>query len=368
MKGENLNYKNFIETLGSDNTKKVALSLSKIGEHDYENCTPIDIEQIILSMKPNSPKAITTISYMLGLYAKYLGNNDMINIVDDIDRNALWSIAKPMANKKFISNNVFENAYKDIGIYEEYNSLYIQTLFRAVYEGIYCDDMSVLKNLRGSDIELPDGKFFEIRNEELSDGKFREREFENSRFSKIRNDKLPDGKFSERQRSCRFLECQRSMVILREDSGYEYELCISNELAENLMKLSKINTWERRNRFGTCHIKTTGIHEDSCFKVETRKDSSEYSYRYTYYRILRKISKEYLEYNLLPLQLYISGIMHRIKINLEGHDISIEEAFSNGNRNRIVGKVISEELRRCNCNTEVKNFREMVIGHLEVFL
>lgn len=367
MKNESL-YKNFVETLGSDNTKKVATSLSKIGEHDYENCTPIDIEQIILSMNPNSPKAITTISYMLSLYAKYLGNDDMQNMVRDIDRNALWSMAKPMANKKFISNNVFENAYKDIGIYEEYNSLYIQTLFRAVYEGIYCDDMSVLKNLRGSDVyEKPsNGKFSNFQNKELPGGKFsyeQNKELLDGKFFNFQNEKLPSGKFLKIRN-----EKYQSMVKLREDSGYEYELCISNELAENLMKLSEINTWERRNRFGTCHIKTTGIHEDSCFKVETRKDSSEYSYRYTYYRILRKISKEYLEYNLLPLQLYISGIMHRIKINLEGYDISMEEAFSNGNRNRIVGKVISDELKRCNCSTEVKNFREMVMGHLDVFI
>jgi hypothetical protein len=155
---------------------------------------------------------------------------------------------------------------------------------------------------------------------------------------------------------------------LKEDNGNEYELLISNELAKDLKKLAEINIWERRNRFGTCQIKTTGLYKDSCFKVETRKNASQYSYRYTYYRILRKISKEYLEYSILPLELYISGIMHRIEIDLNRHDIELQEAFSSRNKNRTVNKIISEELRRCNCNTEVKNFREIVIGHLDVFI
>lgn len=315
-------YAKFIETFDSGNTQKVARSLYQLGEHDYSNCTPIDVEQIILSMKPGSPKAITTISYMLSLYAKYLGNDDLYHISKDIDRSALWSMAKPMAKKKFISYPVFKSVYNEIGVYEEYNAFYIQTLFRCLYEGIYSDDMSVIKNLRGSDIH---------------------------------QDKCAP-------------EVYRNTIKLREDDGHEYELLISNGLAEDLRKLSQINIWERRNRFGTCRINITGLYEDSCFKVENRKGSKEYAYRYTYYRILRKISKEYLEYNLLPLQLYASGIMYRIKANLKMYDIDLEEAFSNRNKNRIVNKVILEELRRCNYNIEVKNFREMVSGHLDMFV
>lgn len=346
-------YKDFVATFDSENSKKVARSLKQIGEYDYTNCTPIDIQNIILSMKPNSPKAITTIAYMLSLYAKYLDNDDMYHIARDIDRNVLWAMAKPIAKKKFISHSTFENVYKEVGVYEEYNSFYLQTLFRAVYEGIYCDDMSVLKNLRGSDIEeLPDGKFSKHESARSILGVRK-----NDYISEHEINELLDGKFFDFQN-----------VTLREDNGNEYKLAISNRLAEDLKKLAEINIWERKNRFGTCKVKITGLHDDSCFKVEKRKDSSEYSYRYTYYRMLRKISKEYLEYNLLPLQLYVSGIMHRIEERLKEHDIGLEEAFSNNNKNRMVNKIILEELKRCNCDTEVKNFREMVIGHLDVFL
>lgn len=305
-------FEKFINTLGSLNTAKVARSLSDIGNHDYSNVTPIDLEQIILGLKPNSPKAITTIVYILGLYAKYLDNNEMYHMTRDLDRNALWARAKNDAPKKFISHSSFENVYHDIGVYEEYNSFYQQTLFRCLYEGIYNDDMSVIKNLRASDIK-------------------------------------------------------ENIVTLREDNGKEYSLYVSDKLAEDLKKLGTIDVWERKNRYGTCKIKTMGLHDDSCFKVENRKGSSEYSYRYTYYRILRKIAKEYLEYNLLPLQTYVSGMMYRISVNLKECGITLEEAFSSGNKNRDVNRIISDELSRCNCNTEVRNFREMVNGHLDVF-
>ena len=183
---------------------------------------------------------------------------------------------------------------------------------RNVIQGIYNDDMSVVKNLRASDVN-------------------------------------------------------GDIVTLREDNGNSYEIQVSSALAEDLKKLGNVDLWERRNRYGTVKITINGLYPDSCFKVENRKGSSEYSYRFTYYRILRKIAKEYLEYNLLPLQLYVSGIMFRIGLRLQEHGISLEEAFAPQNKNRIVNKAISWELNRCNCNTEVRNFREIVKGHIDVF-
>ena len=309
----NSDYDGFVKTFDAKNTIKVIRSLKKLGEYDYSNITPVSLEQIILSMKPNSPKAITTICYVLSLYAKHIGNDKLYYMVQDIDRSAVWIMAKPLASKKFISKSSFENVYHDIGVYEQYNSFYIQTLFRCLYEGIYNDDMSVIKNLRSSDIK-------------------------------------------------------GNVITLKEDDENTYDLTVSDKLANDLIVLGRLDIWERRNRYGTCRIKITGLHEDSCFKVENRSGSSEYSYRYTYYRLLRKIAKEYLEYPLLPLQLYISGIMYRIGLNLQEHGVSLEDAFAAKNKNRIVSKVIADELARCNCDTEVRNFREIVRGHIEVFV
>ena len=234
-------------------------------------------------------------------------------MVQDIDKSALWLIAKSNASKKFISHSNFNDIYHDIGLYEDYNALYYQVLFKCLYEGIYNDDMSVIKNLRASD-------------------------------------------------------CKDNLVILKDDNNHTYELEISKELCDDLKELGSLDIWERKNRYGICQIKINGLYADSCFKVENRKDFSEYSYRYSYYRVLRKIAKDYLEYNLLPLQLYVSGMMYRIGLNLQKHDISLEEAFADQNRDRFVTKVIADELQRCNCNTAVRNFREMVKGHLDVFM
>lgn len=302
----------FVDSIETPNTKRVVNSLRAIGENDYVNCTPADLERVILNMKPNSPKAIITICYVLGAFAKYLGDDHLNNVVQQIDRNALWLKAKPNAPKKFISHTNFEEVYHDIGVYEELNSFYYQTLFKCLYEGIYSDDMSVIKNLRASDIN-------------------------------------------------------GSTVTLREDSGHSYDIVVSEQFANDLKELSNVDTWERKNRYGICKIKINGLHHDSCFKVEIRKDSSQYSYRYSYYRILRRIAKEYLEYDLLPLQLYISGIMYRIGLKLKANNIQLEAAFAEQNRDRTVSKIIADELSRCNCDTEVRNFRQIVKGHLDVF-
>lgn len=306
-------FESFVKTIESPNTVKVISSFKKLGKYDYSNCTPSLLEQIVLSMHPNSPKSITTILYVLSLYAKHLGNDNMYHIVKSMDRNALWAMAKPNAQKKFISYSQFKETCKDIEFFEEYNSLYTSTLFRCIYEGIYSDDMSVVKNLRGSDIE-------------------------------------------------------DSSVTLREDNGKVYDIDVSESLIKDLRRLSTINTWSRNNRYGECKIKTSGLYKDTCFKVENRKGSSEYAYRYSYYRILRNISKNYIGRGLLPLQLFVSGMMHRISTELKEHGIVLEEAFSPGNKDRSVNKIISLELKRCNCDTEVRNFREMVNGHLEIFI
>lgn len=305
-------FERFLETFDSPNSVKVARSFEEICEYDWSNCTPIMIETVILNLNPNSPKAITTASYILSKYAKYIRNSDMEEMIKDIDRSVIWELAKPNASRKFISHSQFEQIYDDIEKYEEYNSLYMQTLFRSLYEGIYSDDMSVVKNLKASDVDV-------------------------------------------------------GCAILRPDGGEPYEIPISKRLSSDLIELGEIDIWERRNRYGTCKIKTMGLSKDACFKVENRKGSSEYSYRFSYYRMLRSISKEYIGYSLLPLQLYVSGIMNRICIKLKENGIEIENAFSDNNRNRKVNRIISDELNRSGYAIEVRNFREMVKGHIDMF-
>lgn len=224
----------------------------------------------------------------------------------------MWEKAKPNAARKYLSHELYLNVLHDIDMFEETNALYYQTLFRVIYEGIYCDDMSVIANLRASDI-------------------------------------------------------QGNVIELHTDEGYFYKISLPEDLIEDLRELAKSDEWERKNRYGIFKMKVSGKYLDSCFKIENRKDDSNTTYRFGYYNKLRKITKEYVEYNLSPLQLFVSGIMHRICVELKNNDILIKDAFANENRNKTVTNIITKELSRCEYDIPVRAFREQVVGHLEVF-
>lgn len=310
----------FVDSTESLNTRKVFMHVfKKIDANNIENCTPIQMEQLIIDSQPNSPKSIITIIYVLSTYAKWLqekkiiNNDNTLQILQSLDKKLLWKKCAPRAKKKFISYQEYEQIIKDIATYEEYNALYFELLFTCIYSGIYSDDLSVIKNLRKSDIQ------------------------------------------------------DNGMITLKEDNNHIYKIKVSERLAKDLKQLSDINEWVRPNRFSLCHVDMQGVYPDSVFKVERRTSNSENSYRFSYYAKLRKISKEYVGHSLLPLQLYASGIMHRIKVELEKSNIPLEEAFAQNSRNRTAHMIIEKELIRSNSGIEIGNFRELVKGHLNSF-
>lgn len=316
----NNNIERFINSIESPNSQKVIKHIfKKINTENIEYYNLIQMEQMILDASPNSPKEIITIVYVISSYFKYLQEQGVIEddnayqIIQSIDKKLLWKKAKPFSKKKFISHEQYQRAIKDVATYEEYNALYYEMLFACIYHGIYNDDLSAIKNLRSSNIN-------------------------------------EDG-----------------MITLQEDNGHIYRLKVPERLALDLKKLASINVWQRRNRFGTCNIDMRGVYSDSVFKIENRSTASDDSYRFTYYAKLRKIAKEYLEYSLSPLQLYTSGIMHRISLELDKNNISLEEAFTDNSRNKTAHIIIEKELIRCNSGVMVSNFRELVKGHLDSF-
>ena len=313
------NIERFINSIESSNSQKVAKYALKDIDDNIEKYSLMEIEQLILNRKPNSPKEIVTVCYVLGSYGKWLqeqgivDNDNLYQIISSLDKKILWKKCKPNAKKKFISEKDYQRVVKDIATYEEYNSLYYELLFSCIWNGIYNEDLSVIKNLRSSRID-------------------------------------DDG-----------------IVTLEEDNGHIYKIKVPEKLALDLKKLADITMWQRPNRFGICNVEMRGMYKDSVFKVEHRSTSSNGSYRFTYYSKLRKIAKEYLEHSLLPLQLYTSGIMHRIKTELEKNNISLTDAFADNSRNKMAHLIIQKELIRCNNSIEVGNFRELVKGHLDSF-
>lgn len=315
----NGNVERFIEEIESANTKKVAKYALKNVKDNIENYNLMELEQFILNRKPSSQKEIVTVCYILGTYSKWLqeqnliDNDNLYQMIMSLDKKLLWKKCKPNAKKKFISGEEYKRVVKDIAMYEEYNALYYELLFGCVWNGIYSEDLSVIKNLRGSDIG-------------------------------------DDG-----------------MIMLHEDNGHSYRLKVPERFAKDLKQLADINIWQRPNRFSVCNVEMRGVHPDSVFKVEHRTTASNGSYRFSYYSKLRKIAQNYLEHSLLPLQLFASGLMYRIKTELEKNNISLEEAFADNSRNKMAHLIIQKELIRCNSSIETTNFRELVKGHLESF-
>lgn len=313
--------KEFIDSIEVENTAKVVKHVLDGVDVKLETFTARKLEKFVLDRNPNSPKSIATICYVIGLYAKWLVSQNsgdgtkLLELVQNLDKKKLWKKAKPTARKKFVTHADFKRVIKEIELYEEFNDLYYRTLFRCVYEGIYCDDMSVIKNLRGSDVH-------------------------------------------------------GSTVTLREDNGHTYKFKITPQLAADIVELSRKQIWERRNRYGICKVDMRGLYHDSVFKVEKRKSAKpqdDSSLRFCYYDKLRKISDEYLDNHILPFQLYISGIMYRIASKLKRKDITIKEAFAENNRSREDHMRIEAELVRCNYGSEYGNFKEIVKGHLDMF-
>ena len=70
----------FIDSTKSLNTRKVLMHVfKKIDASNIENCSLMQIEQLIIDSQPNSPKSIITTIYVLSSYAKWLQENNIIN-------------------------------------------------------------------------------------------------------------------------------------------------------------------------------------------------------------------------------------------------------------------------------------------------
>lgn len=303
-------YEEFLTSITSDSSRRVYKSYSLFGEYDYTNCDVEMVERIIISTKPKDVKSITTACTTLKKFARFLDDTHLVKIVDSIDRKELWERTKPDDIQKFISHKQYEEVCHDIEMWEEHNALYYQTLFMAIYEGIYSNDMSVLKNLRAKDIE-------------------------------------------------------KGKVILRPDDGKEYYLDVSNKLLNNLQELSEVATWEQTARYGYIQLTLVGDYFDTCFKTVQRnaKRNEAWSYHYR----LKKVADDYIERPVRAYELFISGIAYRIAKELKANGITMQEAFAAHNRNKLIGSIISDELDRCHYSNQVKNFRELIENYLNVF-
>lgn len=274
------------------------------------------IVDLVIKLNPSSYRTVVNYLNVIRLYNKYAGNMKVYEIVNSIKRHDVWDMCdKP--KDKYLSYDDFFNWIDEMRSDEKINGnmKYYMALAWAIYEGIYCDDMSVLKNLREKDV------------------------FDN-------------------------------YVILRKDDGESYRLDISVELATLLKEIGARKVWYRENTRGRYEIPINGAEEDSIFKIEKRRSivsDDNNRYRIVYMNQLRKVTLEYLGNTIRPFYIYISGLMYRIKCKVEEAGFDLNYAFEGCTKYSVTNDIIEEELKRSHYMKNKSALEQTVTGFLNVF-
>ena len=311
-----------LESVNSQKTLRTLLNKIDFDNIDINTVNELDLQEIVIEARPNSEKAITALLHALKKYTEWLNETGKIknripDLIKRMNRTELWNLVpKDKIKKKFISYQEYKDWVQDIGQVEDYNILYYQTLVMAIYEGIYSDDrMTVLKNLRGSDVDV-----------------------------------------------------ENNSVVLHRDDGQTYKMKVSTKLAENLVEISEMDTWERINGRGLCVVKLMGLYPDSCFKKENRNKNNENEYFNTYYNRIERISKSCLGRLVNPQEIYISGIMHKMNVIFKKHGIDIREAFQKLSRDTRTTQLMERVLISSNYVYPMGSFREIVQSYIDTFV
>lgn len=311
-------YNNYIDTITNESTKKTLKSSYKaIGDYEDSAKTIEDVKKIFYASKVDTPQSARSLCSQFRQFAIYLNDQSLINMLDSIDCLDVCLKVKELGVAKYFSNKQFQAALKRIDNGSVMNPFYVQTLFLCIYEGVYSRDFSVLVNLRLSDIH-------------------------------------------------------DNYIVCRKNDGTKYEIEVSDDLISRLTQLGNTHSWVCRNKNGYFDRNIFGEYSDSCFKVEKRDRKSRVSlpsetYVNTYRNRLREIISTELGYNISAFEIYISGIMHRISLNLKANNINVYDAFSKNNRDSSIKKIFENELKRCHYESSVSQFKQRVEGHLDLF-
>lgn len=277
--------------------------------------TQEDLIKLISILEPKSLREIKTICNALSVYARNTNNGEAYNVIKNLNKQELFENIKGTVPEIYISYEQYLEVLNKIDEdMELHNKLYYKTLLACMYEGIYKDDYTVLMNLRKSDV-------------------------------------------------------REDSVILHDENG-AYELTIPEYLAEYLRELAGVDCWIRIHKNGSVYNNATEgcKYADSIFKIiKSKSHNDDKTYRNAYLKRWRDIKTRYLNSAIKPENIYISGIMHRIKEMLEDNNITIDYAFQKNQRDKKVTAIIKNELERCHSDLDVRAFRVKVKGHIEVF-
>lgn len=304
MKNE---YIDFLDSVENKNIKEARRYSIKILDRQNIDLDAIkDIESLIkiFNSDINSKNTAKILKNTIEEYSRYSDNMELYSLVCQIDVNKIWDTIKHNSRPVLFLYPEFKKIYDDLKY--ERNNDYIQALWLSVFEGIYNEDLSVLSNLRASDID-------------------------------------------------------RNTVSLRDNNGGIFQIEISDELVNKLIKVSKINEWQRQNRHGYFSIQIDGKYSDSVFKVEHRADVSEKSYMKSYRLKFETITKYYVGYAVSIKNIYISGIIYRISREMEKIGLDFMTALSFNDPKGV--KIIRNELNKSYYKSKKEHFKQYVLSH-----
>lgn len=277
----------------------------------------LDLFSYIVELRPNSLKSVSNYKSTLMQYAKYRQNTDALERLNRLDRISILEQCEALGyiRPQFVSHDRFMHITNAIRNSSTRNALFIASLLQVIYYGIYNEDMSVITNLRASDINLANAQ-----------------------------------------------------VMVHCDNGDIYPLPLPTELARDLISLSTIQTEERNNRFGPFEMPIEGRYSDSCFKLEARTTGE--NHQYSYLSRIREVLPEFLGYDMDPRDIYLSGIMNQVKKNLKNEGITLEEAFAP--HSRVGTSIIKDTLNFYHSplvkeKNPVRYLRQHLAGHLSEF-
>lgn len=300
----------------------------KAAGYKIEQTTDMNTEQIerlIIDTKINSINAIQMFVSTIRFYNMNSknGNKDIDKILKQIDRNKLLEECKNnFGIKKYLSYSKFTDLINRIENDQERtmpNCHYNAVLLRAIYGGIYSPNLSALKNLKESSFDFDD-------------------------------------------------DCVYVSLLVENPNGQNtYPVIkVEKKLAEDIISLSKMPLY-KRNRHGDSEIDISKLqYPDGCFKIQSREESPGLnSFRFSYTRRIRLIKENFCsdEFLLKPYDIFISGIVYRIKQRLEKDGFNLKTAFQEFAP--YCREYIASELNASNINLNEYELRRNVLGHLD---
>lgn len=284
----------------------------------------MQFEEALIASKPNSLQEVSSLMFATEEFLKWLLRNGYsenyrcINEIGRINRQAVFyaSLETNGIKKKYISYDEYNMLMQKIGE-SEINDVYYKALLTAIYEGIYSDDMSVLMNLKDTDI---------------------------------------DG----------------NVIKLHDDDGNDWDIEVSQQCAELLIMNARIQDFYIVAPHGGYRTEKKYCGRDgslnACFKTALRNESADRkkSCRQSYCRILRCLD-EYLGRHTKPKNIFISGIMHRASLRMEKLGMNLEDAFVFGNDNKSAMAIVQKELAASRYQIDNKGLKENIKGHLDEF-